>query len=282
MLNTEKLIQLNAELEGLLHVIARRDSSDLRKVLANKYAEYKEAFDDLLASLNETDVNAEETIDDLKTVDFDLTFDVVKDEEAEESEIESENELADQAIEKETDNEEAEEIVPLEEESEPEEEVVEETIEEVEPEESPAEADEETETEETIEDDSTDEEDIHEHHSFDDEDMHEIRSSGMNATMPAPDATGGLKEGTQLHLDDLLSQKAAIDLKHAFTLNDKFCFRRTLFNQDDKKFAAALDELARQPSFEDAKKWMREKYGWDMKNPYVEDFMSIIKRHYPY
>lgn len=274
MLNTEKLIQLNAELEGLLRVLSHRDSSNLRNILIQKYSEYRNAFDELISEINQEPVASEPQLTPIEEVDHALSVDIVKVEEAETGEIADETELAAKAIER---GEKSEtEITAIKNSGRSDS--------------TETHADEVTDTQERGETQSAenmqqslfdqDEDDIHEHHPLDEKDIEEIRSAHI-AEINKAKQPEELKPGSHLHVDEMLSKKAAIDLRHAFTLNDKFGFRRSLFNQDDAKFSRALEELAMQPSFEEARRWMVEKYGWDLKNADVDDFMSIIKRHYP-
>lgn len=84
----------------------------------------------------------------------------------------------------------------------------------------------------------------------------------------------------ELNVDEMLSRKEAVNLKKVFTLNDKFRFRRALFNQDDAFFARVLDELGSLPTYADACGYVVDQYSWRLDNPDVEDFLSIIKPHY--
>lgn len=73
MTDIDKLIRLNVELEGLLKVLADRNSIDARSLLSEKYREYTEAFERLLAQ-------GEELAEEAHAVE-------VKDQEAVDSEI---------------------------------------------------------------------------------------------------------------------------------------------------------------------------------------------------
>lgn len=260
MLKTDNLIQLNAEIEGLLHVLSHRDSLTLRNLLLNKFSLYKDAFADLTKQMNENPVfDADHSSRYIHEED---KYDVQV-EEGESNEMPDEDNVADDIIAHETVSGSTgimeEEVMPKaidiaqeirgeNEISQPGTSVNEEVL-----------------------------EDVLETHSFDDDDLAEIREG---IKQPLQNDVLASTE-SQINVDEMLSRKAAVDLKHAFTLNDKFGFRRTLFDQDDAKFARALDELSLCASFAEAQNWMVENYGWDMENPNVDDFMSIIKRHYP-
>ena len=68
-------------------------------------------------------------------------------------------------------------------------------------------------------------------------------------------------------------------LLKAFTLNDKFRFRRELFNGDDDDFADTLSLLAHMPSYAEAADYLTNDLLWDTRNPDVEDFLAILKEN---
>lgn len=99
MMNTiEKLTRLNIELEGLLHVLAHRDSENVRASLRSKYLEYKEQFDGLFAELNKTPLKQVE--EQLQDIYQKLTTIELKEQEAAETEVEDETDQAVRAIER--------------------------------------------------------------------------------------------------------------------------------------------------------------------------------------
>lgn len=85
---------------------------------------------------------------------------------------------------------------------------------------------------------------------------------------------------TELSVDKTREQSDVMALRRMFTLNDKFLFRRTLFGQDDAKFAEALTEIASKKNIDEAKDFLQESYGWDFANPDVEEFMTVISRYF--
>lgn len=70
-------------------------------------------------------------------------------------------------------------------------------------------------------------------------------------------------------------------LLRAFTLNDKFRFRRELFNGDIEDFADTLSLLAHMPSYAEAVDYLTNDLLWDTRNPNVEDFFAILKDNMP-
>lgn len=81
-----------------------------------------------------------------------------------------------------------------------------------------------------------------------------------------------------LKVDELIARKESADLRRAFTLNDKFRFRRTIFGGSDEKFSQTLQQLEAMPDFETALSHLEDilpENGEDN-----EDFIAIIKAHF--
>lgn len=84
----------------------------------------------------------------------------------------------------------------------------------------------------------------------------------------------------ELRVDEMLSRREARNLRKAFTLNDKFRFRRELFGNNDELFGQTLDTLQQMTSYQQAVEYLEHNMGWDVKNEDVVDFLSIIKNHF--
>lgn len=87
-------------------------------------------------------------------------------------------------------------------------------------------------------------------------------------------------DGTDLRLDEVLSRREARQLRKVFTLNDKFRFRRELFNGDDEAFGRTLDMLQAMNGMDEATRYMYDDLGWDPENEHVADFVLIVKNHF--
>lgn len=81
-----------------------------------------------------------------------------------------------------------------------------------------------------------------------------------------------------LKVDELIARKESADLRRAFTLNDKFRFRRTIFGGSDERFSSTLVALEQQPDFDSALELLAgvlPENGEDN-----EDFLAIVKAHF--
>lgn len=70
-------------------------------------------------------------------------------------------------------------------------------------------------------------------------------------------------------------------LLRAFTLNDRFRFRRELFNGNDSDLSDTLMILAGMESYDEAADYLLGDMMWDKNNASVADFMAILAQHMP-
>lgn len=68
--------------------------------------------------------------------------------------------------------------------------------------------------------------------------------------------------------------------KPAFCVNDRFRFRRELFNNSDPEFAATMDLVATMDSYEEAEEYFLTDMGWDAENQDVIDFLEVIRKYF--
>ncbi len=93
-------------------------------------------------------------------------------------------------------------------------------------------------------------------------------------------ATAAIERGEQ-HIAAETTAQPSESLLQAFTINDKFRFRRELFNGDEEDFAETLQLLAHMPNFEEARDYLEHDLLWDPKNDDVQAFLEIVKAHLP-
>ncbi len=70
-------------------------------------------------------------------------------------------------------------------------------------------------------------------------------------------------------------------LLKAFTLNDRFRFRRELFGGDDADFSETLKLLADMESYSEACDYLYNDMMWNRTDPNVADFMAIVAANMP-
>ena len=222
MTDINNLIHLNLELEGLLRVLAERNSIHAKSLLAQKYHQYAAQLEAFLAEPSEEAARQlEETASNLAA---EATHTEVKDQEAESAEVIDETDAATAAIERGVEEAPAQAAAELQEIEEPEQ---------------------------------------HPEPAVEQAPVHTADPIAVAAAQAAPIA----------HVPN---QK----ILKAFTLNDKFRFRRELFGGDDRAFEDTLAILADMPSYDDACDFIYNDMMLDEKNPDVADFMAVLKECY--
>lgn len=88
------------------------------------------------------------------------------------------------------------------------------------------------------------------------------------------------QDDTELRVDEQLSRNLSKNLKKAFTLNDRFRFRRELFGNKDVEFNDTLNLVEAMHSYEEAEDYFYNDLQWDSESPEVIDFMKIIAKHF--
>ena len=81
-------------------------------------------------------------------------------------------------------------------------------------------------------------------------------------------------------LDERLARERARDIFKAFTLNDKFRYRRELFHDSDDEFRDTLGIISGMSSFAEAEEYFYEDLCWDPENEEVRSFMEIVRKHF--
>lgn len=72
-----------------------------------------------------------------------------------------------------------------------------------------------------------------------------------------------------------------VNLAKAFTLNDRFRFKRELFGGDDADFTDTLQLLSEMDSYAEAEDYLLKDMMWDKEDPAVADFLAILAQNMP-
>lgn len=83
-----------------------------------------------------------------------------------------------------------------------------------------------------------------------------------------------------LRVDEKLQRTISKDLRRAFSINDRFRFRRELFANSDIEMRDAIDMVECMHSAEEAEDYFYNDLNWEKTSPEVKDFMEIIKNHF--
>lgn len=88
------------------------------------------------------------------------------------------------------------------------------------------------------------------------------------------------EEEPVMRLDEKLARDYSKNLRKAFSLNDKFRFRRELFSNSDTEMADTLNLVEAMSSYSEAEEYFYSDLQWEPEMPEVVDFMAIIKKHF--
>lgn len=286
----DRLKELCVLMEGLLHIMETRQDQTVQKLLERYVLEYDALIAPLLAQQQtpaqptekETEVHAE--TEDIPDVDQTVLADAVLEEEAADADIPfTAIHEEEPAPEQPTAPQPSAETHP---------DIEAQPIDEEQPMSEPQP---ETETEQQPE--AIDEPAVHEQASDKTEPAHSRESEPAQSREPAtPAGKAPVTEPTampqyvadddvitysnELRVDEMLSRREARSLRRAFTINDKFRFRRELFGNDDKLFGNTIDMIEALKNMDDAIVYMRDDLGWNLEDDNVKDFAAIVANHF--
>ena len=95
-----------------------------------------------------------------------------------------------------------------------------------------------------------------------------------------PEANVEASERTSLFLSDLLEKKNLSDFRKAFSLNDRFRFRRELFGGDEERMNKAITELNDIRTYEDSVAYLNNELKWNIEDEAVTDFIKLLEKRF--
>lgn len=98
----------------------------------------------------------------------------------------------------------------------------------------------------------------------------------LTAEPPIEPSTGKLP----VSLNDVLEKKNLTDFRKAFSLNDRFYFRRELFGGDEAKMNKVIADLNDIQSYEESLQYLHNKQNWDTKSAPVADFFALLEKRF--
>lgn len=81
-------------------------------------------------------------------------------------------------------------------------------------------------------------------------------------------------------LSDLLEKKNLSDFRKAFSLNDRFRFRRELFGGNEEKMNKAIADLNDLHSYEDSVAYLNNELKWNIEDEAVADFIKLLEKRF--
>ncbi|MCD7976473.1 MAG: hypothetical protein LUG51_04715 [Tannerellaceae bacterium] len=85
---------------------------------------------------------------------------------------------------------------------------------------------------------------------------------------------------SNISLNEILAKKRLADFRKAFSLNDRFYFRKELFAGNEEKMNQTIGVLNDIQSYEESITYLKEELQWDMENPCVADFIRLLEKRF--
>lgn len=112
----------------------------------------------------------------------------------------------------------------------------------------------------------------------------EIQPEQSAYIVPEPVAETQQKAATTerpgLFLSDLLDKKNLSDFRKAFSLNDRFRFRRELFGGNEERMNKAIAELNNIHTYEDSVTYLNNELKWNIEDEAVADFIKLLEKRF--
>ncbi|MDL2266176.1 hypothetical protein LJC43_07330, partial [Parabacteroides sp. OttesenSCG-928-G21] len=79
-----------------------------------------------------------------------------------------------------------------------------------------------------------------------------------------------------IFLNEILEKKTLSDFRKAFSLNDRFRYKRELFGGDEEKMNKALSDLNEIQTYEDSITYLHTELNWNIEDESVTEFISFL------
>lgn len=106
------------------------------------------------------------------------------------------------------------------------------------------------------------------------------REIPMARTRPVVAAHLTIGEKPSVSLNEVLEKKNLSDFRKAFSLNDRFRFRRELFGGDEEKMNRAIRDLNDLHTFEDSIAYLHTELKWNVDDAAVAGFIQLLEKRF--
>jgi hypothetical protein len=115
------------------------------------------------------------------------------------------------------------------------------------------------------------------------EEVFEVSAVIEQAVQPSGDAKEKAiladKKAT-IFLNEILEKKTLSDFRKAFSLNDRFRYKRELFGGDEEKMNKALSDLNEIQTYEDSITYLHTELNWNIEDESVTEFISFLEKRF--
>lgn len=102
------------------------------------------------------------------------------------------------------------------------------------------------------------------------------------ASIPQPEVSYKTihPEKTGISLNEILEKQNLSDFRKAFSLNDRFRFRRELFGGNEEKMNKAITDLNDIRSYEESVSYLNNVLCWNVEDASVADFLKLLEKRF--
>lgn len=113
------------------------------------------------------------------------------------------------------------------------------------------------------------------------EQQHVQKIPADNQPIIAPATTVSDKIASQnISFNEILEKKNLSDFRKAFSLNDRFYFRRELFAGDETRMNRVISELNEIHTYENSVTYLDQELKWNIEDKAVSDFVKLLEKRF--
>lgn len=107
-----------------------------------------------------------------------------------------------------------------------------------------------------------------------------LKEESIHIPQPEKSYQTILSEKQGISFNEILERQNLSDFRKAFSLNDRFRFRRELFGGDEEKMNKAITELNDIHSYEESVTYLNNVLQWNVEDVSVADFIKLLEKRF--
>lgn len=103
------------------------------------------------------------------------------------------------------------------------------------------------------------------------------------SSLPLPPETAAAPEkraNPNLSVNEILEKRKLADFRKAFSLNDRFYFRRELFSGNESRMNQVIEQLNGLSSYDESIAYLKSELDWNLDDQAVADFVKLIEKRF--
>lgn len=108
----------------------------------------------------------------------------------------------------------------------------------------------------------------------------EIPASAASIPPPPPVTAPDKRANPNLSVNEILEKRKLADFRKAFSLNDRFYFRRELFGGNESRMNQVIEQLNGLSSYDESITYLKQELDWNLDDQAVADFVKLIEKRF--